>query len=74
MPEYSNLSLFIVFGVVFGPLAGIMAFLITYEEYSHHHLPRRELLKASLQAACAGFVAILVLAVVVGYLLGKTIR
>ena len=74
MSSYPNLSLFLVFGLVFGPLAGAMAFLITYEEYSHHHLPRRQLLEASLQAAGVGFAAILVLAVVIGYLLGNLAR
>ena len=70
MHDYANLNLFMAFGLVFGSLAAMMAFLITHEEYSRHHFPRRQLLKASLEAAGVSFMAIFLLAVVIGYLLG----
>jgi hypothetical protein len=44
---------FLPVALVFGVLAGAMAFLVTYEEYSHHHLPRAELLQQSFHMAGA---------------------
>jgi hypothetical protein len=38
----------LVVGIIFGPLPAAMAFVITYEEWSHHGLARPELIKRSL--------------------------
>ncbi len=62
-------TLFVVIAAVFSPLAAVMAFLITYEEYSHHHLGRRELLGRSLGAAAVTLVFFLLLVSLVGGLL-----
>ncbi len=62
-----GIGLFLVVGLVFGVLAGMMAFLITYEEYSHHHFDRGRLVRASLEAAGYAFLVILVLALAAGF-------
>jgi hypothetical protein len=56
-------------GLVFGVLAGLMAFLITYEEYSHHHLPRRQLWQHALGMAGATCLFFVALAVAIGWAL-----
>ena len=57
-------------GIIFGPLAAAMAFVITYEEWSHHGLPRPELIKRSLQMAIVTLGFFVVLSVAVGVLMG----
>ncbi len=68
------MSLTALIGLLFCPLAGAMAFLITYEEYSHHHLERRVVVGRSLGAALVTtlfFGALsLALAVLLPHLLG----
>ena len=63
----AGLGLFLVVGLVFGVLAGMMAFLITYEEYSHHQFDRATLIRRSLETAVVAFVVILVLALAIGF-------
>jgi hypothetical protein len=58
-----------VIGLIFSPLAGAMAFVITYEEYSHHHLQRRVVLGRSLEAALVTTVFFCVLSLALGGLL-----
>jgi hypothetical protein len=58
-------------GAVFGFFASIMAFLITYEEYAHHYLGKREPLIASFQTAIFTFFVFVGLALVVGWLLSR---
>jgi hypothetical protein len=50
---------------VLSPLAATMAFLITYEEYAHHYLDKRDTCKTALKAG--GFT--LVFFLVLGFLL-----
>lgn len=71
MEGYPTLSLFLAIGLLFGPLAGATAFLITYEEYSHHGLDRGRLIKESLGAAISAACAVVILAVVSGYFIGR---
>jgi hypothetical protein len=60
-------QMFAMFGLVFGPLAGIMAFLITYEEYSHHHFPGKKAMMLSAQAGVVAFLAIFCLLLLAGF-------
>ena len=65
------LSLFLIIGAIFGPIAGAMAYLTTYEEYSHHHLARRDLIGRSLTTGLVTLVFFLVLFTLVGYVLDR---
>jgi len=65
------LLLFLLIGAVFGPIAAAMAFLITYDELSHHHLARRDLIGRSLSTALVTLAFFLVLFAVVGYVLDR---
>ena len=55
-------------GIVFGIVASIMAFLITYEEYVHHYIGRQEPLRASFQTALFAFIVFVALSLIVGWL------
>ncbi len=40
---------------IFSALAALMAYLITYEEYTHHFTERRKVIRAALEAAVVAF-------------------
>jgi hypothetical protein len=63
------MRMFLVIGLIFAPLAALMAFLITYEEYSHHYSRRRPALLHGLRAALFAFVIFLVVALTVGWVI-----
>jgi len=54
-----KLILFIALG--FAPFAGIIAFIITYQEYAKHLVDKRRVLRISLRAALVTFVFFLVI-------------
>ncbi len=64
-------SLFLAIGAIFGPIAGAMAFLITYEEYGRHYLARREAVGRSLAMALVTLAFFFVLFALVGYVLDR---
>ncbi len=68
------LTLFLIIAAIFGPIAGVMAYLITYEEYSHHFLDRREVIGRSLTTALVTVAFFVVLFAIVGYLLDHRAR
>ena len=55
--------------VVFGLLASVMAYLITYNEYERHGFPKDRLIKESLKTAFVAFVFLFGLALIAGYLI-----
>jgi len=59
----------IVIGIVFGFLAALMAFVITWHEYEKHKFTGRRLFKEAFQAAAFTFVVFLLLSILVGFLL-----
>nr|HET6904877.1 hypothetical protein [Ktedonobacteraceae bacterium] len=59
----------LLIGSIVGLFAGLMAFLITYEEYARHYVERQKPLRLALEAAAFAFFAFLVLSVVVGFVL-----
>lgn len=56
-------------GLLFAPIAGAMAFVITYEEYRHHHPDRRAAIVQSVEMALVTTVFFVLLALVVGAIL-----
>jgi nitric oxide reductase large subunit len=59
-------SLFLLIGLVFSPLAAVAAFIITYQEWSRHLLPQRVVILRSLWMAAVAFVFFVVGSVVLG--------
>ena len=55
--------------VILSPLAAIMAFLITYEEYKRHYPEKRKVLKKSLEMAFFTLIFFLALGVLLAIIL-----
>jgi hypothetical protein len=56
-------------GVIFGGVAGLSAFLVTYEEYQHHGLARHRTFMESLRSGAVAFAFFLSAALAVGLFL-----
>jgi len=63
--------LVITIGLVFSSLAALMAFLITYGEYSRHFMAKRRALKISLETASVVFAIFIVVAIIAGFIFFK---
>ena len=68
-----TINLFILFGLGFGGLAALCAFVITYEEWSHHYASNSEPLKHALKAAIAAFIVFMLLMVLAGIVIAQLI-
>jgi hypothetical protein len=53
--------------ITFSPLAAIIAYIITYDEYSHH-LDRKSAKKQSLQSAFFTFIVFIIAGLLSGYI------
>ena len=67
----SSILLFLGFGSIPGFLASLMAFIITYDEYSKHYVDKRMLFRLAFEAALFAFFVVLVLAIITGFILTK---
>jgi len=63
--------MFVVIALVFGVLAALMAFLITYGEYTHHYSGTKEPLRMALEAAVFAFLVFIILGILAGVLLSR---
>ena len=60
---------FLIIGLIFSPIAALMAFLIIYEEYSRHNLDKKQKLKIAIQTGLFTLVAFIILALGIGFFL-----
>ena len=70
--QFNPISLAI--GLVFSPIAAVMAFLITYGEYSHHYSDKKKPLRFAIEAAIMTFVIFGVISLVIGLFIGNLIN
>jgi ABC-type transporter Mla maintaining outer membrane lipid asymmetry permease subunit MlaE len=63
------LRLFLGIGAVFGFLAALMAFLITWNEYQKHNFRGRRLFMEAFQAGLFTFIIFLFLSLFIGFIL-----
>jgi hypothetical protein len=63
----------LAFGLVFGSFAALMAFLISYNEYSHHWVDWRKPVILSLQAAVVAFVVFMAIALGSAWYFGRSL-
>ena len=61
----------VVIGIVFGFLAALMAFVVTWHEYEKHKFVGKRLFKEAFQAAIFTFVVFLLLSLIIGFLLER---
>ena len=59
----------LIIGLIFSPIAAVMAFLIIYEEYFRHNLDRKQQLKIAIQTGLFALVAFIILALCIGFFL-----
>ncbi len=64
-------ALSLIAGSGIGVVTGLIAFLITYDEYSHHFLDRRTPLRYGLEAAAFAGGVFFLLTIIVGWLLTR---
>jgi len=67
------LAFSIVMGIVFGLLAALMAFVITWHEYEKHKFAGKRLFKEAFQSAIFTFVVFLLLSLLIGFFLTRFI-
>ena len=67
-------ELVIVIGLIFSPIAAIMAFIISYEEYKRHYTDKKKPFQLSLGTAIATFVFFMLVSFFAGLLLNRIIR
>ena len=60
--------------LVFSPIAALMAFLITYGEFSHHYTDRGPVLREALRMAGFTLTVFLVLGVIVSFILPRALK
>jgi hypothetical protein len=61
-----TLRFFALIGVIFGVLAAMMAFIITFGEYTHHYPDARTPRRLAMEAALVTFVFFLLMAMLAG--------
>lgn len=64
----------VIIGLSFGLFAALMAFLITYGEYSRHFMAKSRALKISLETAFIVLIVFAVIAVIMGFVFPKMLR
>jgi hypothetical protein len=66
-------SLVFLIGLIFSPIAALMAFFITYDEYLHHYPDNRMPRWIALQTAIGTFVLFLLMSLVIAWILGRVL-
>ena len=64
----------LVLGFSFSFIAGLAAFLISYEEYSRHYRDKRKAFLLSVKTAIFAFVVFLVLAIIIGFFIDRALK
>ena len=67
----SSILLYIGYGSIPGFFASLIAFIVTYDEYSKHYIDKRMPFRLALEAAIFAFFVVLLLAIITGFILTK---
>ena len=67
----SNILLYIGFSSIPGFFASLIAFIITYDEYTKHYVDKKMPIRLGLEAAIFAFFVVLILAIITGFILIK---
>jgi hypothetical protein len=67
----SSLLPFLGYGSIPSFFASLIAFIITYDEYTKHYVDKRMPFRLALEAALFAFFVVLVLAIITGFILTK---
>jgi ribose/xylose/arabinose/galactoside ABC-type transport system permease subunit len=61
-------------GIIFAPIAALMAYLITYGEYQHHYSDNKKPRKLAMEAALGTLLLFLFISLVIGWFLGGIVK
>jgi hypothetical protein len=64
----------VILWIIFSPFAALMAFLITYEEYSHHYPERGPAFREALRTFAVTLLVFLVLGIAVSFVLPVIVK
>ena len=67
----SSILLYLGFGSIPGFFASLIAFIVTYDEYTKHYVDKRMPFRLALEAAIFAFIVVLLLAIITGFVLTK---
>ncbi len=67
----SSILLYLGYGSIPGFFASLIAFIVTYDEYTKHYVDKRMPLRLALEAAIFAFIVVLLLAIITGFILTK---
>jgi hypothetical protein len=67
----SSILLYIGYGSIPGFFASLIAFIVTYDEYTKHYVEKKMPFRLALEAAIFAFFVVLVLAIITGFILTK---
>jgi len=67
------ISLTLLIGLVLSPIAGLMAFLITYHEYQRHYADKKQPLRIALEAALFTFAFFMIASALIGFVLSRNV-
>jgi len=70
----ATLTTFLIIGLIFSPFAGLMAGIITYEEYKHHYTSNNEPTKEAIKTGVFAFLVFFLIAVVTGFIVGYLVK
>ena len=65
--------LVLLIGLVLSPIAGLMAFLITYHEYQRHYADKKQPLRIALEAALFTFAFFMFASALIGFVLSRNV-
>jgi len=64
----------LVIGAIFSLVGALMAYVIAYEEYSHHYADKKKPFHHAMQTAIFTFCVFLVLSIIVGFSLNRLFK
>jgi K+-sensing histidine kinase KdpD len=67
----SSILPYLGYGSIPGFFASLIAFIITYDEYTKHYVDKRMPFRLALEAALFAFLVVLLLAIITGFILTK---
>jgi len=71
--EFRLMITIFLIGLIFSVLAAISAFIITYREYLHHYLDKRDTFRTAMKSAIFAFLVFLAISILLAIFLRRLI-
>ena len=60
-------------GIIFSFLGAVIAFIVSYQGYTHHFMPKQEIFRLSMRSGRFAFTIFLIISIFLAILLGRII-